>query len=1071
TFDRVQQISVASFDSYFGSNWNDIIQPGTSQRLDAVPQVIMNIPQYRNFGTYETIVACHTVDVDNTPRGGIRWYELRKNNGETDWSIRQQGTYAPSDGNSRWMGSIMLNGNNQIALGFSITGSIYPGIRITGQTADEYNAASGAMNITEENIQDGVTYQSSYNRWGDYALMQVDPDDDNTFWFTTQYTGSSGSRKTKITSFGFGTPPQLSSVVHSNVGATSVTLSGEINPSGLSTTYYFEYTNTSTSVTLTTTSQSAGSGSSNVPVSENLTGLTTGVTYTYRLIATNNDGTANSTLNSFTTGMPDLSTTAVSGITSSSATSGGAIVSDGGFSVTSRGVCWSTTQNPTISDSKTSDGSGTGSFSSSITGLSANTTYYVRAYATNSTGTSYGDEDSFTTLCGDFSMPFSENFNASTNLPDCWIIIDNQGGGLVWEFGTHWSGLSGSTGNYANAYGGGLNSMNTDLISPMFDFMDFDNVTLSFSHYFRQLVNSSATLSYSLDNGSTWTQIQQWTSTLSNPTSFSQHISAVDGEQSVRFKWNYTASSGYYWDIDNISITADFTGASWAGTTGTDWFTTGNWSGSELPTPGDNVLIPYTGVSNFPVISGNHAEIDDLTVYSGASVTIAPTGQLTVNGTLKNYTGNSGIVIESDATGTGSLIHSTASISGTVERYVTGGWGSTDAGWHMIGAPVASQAISAFTTEGSGNGYDFYGWDESTNYWMNYKDGAFSAWNGGSVFNPGQGYLISYEQTQDGKAFTGSMNVSGISLSGLTYDVSGWHLISNPFTSALKWNDGNWSLTNVAGIAKVWSESGKSYIDINANGTIPMAQGFMIQVNNAVNSLTIPSASRTHSTQEWYKSGNENPKIRLVAAESDLSSFQESIIQIDPQSTAGFDFLYDSRFLPGYAPQFYAVAGEEMLSTSTFPAISSISELPFGFVKNDASDFYIRLEENFDACKVVLTDLKTGSIQELSQEPRYNFSSEDGDVSTRFILRINPVGVDEMTSGRIHAWVYENRVYIQNPGGTTNLEVTDLTGRRIYKSGLSGEGLLVHDLNLTPGLYLINLRNGEENITIKAFMK
>ena len=81
-----------------------------------------------------------------------------------------------------------------------------------------------------------------------------------------------------------------------------------------------------------------------------------------------------------------------------SATGGGTITSDGGASVTERGVCWSTAHNPTISDSKTSDGMGTGTFTSSISGLNSVTTYYVRAYATNSAGIAYGNEITFTTL-------------------------------------------------------------------------------------------------------------------------------------------------------------------------------------------------------------------------------------------------------------------------------------------------------------------------------------------------------------------------------------------------------------------------------------------------------------------------------------------------------------------------------------------------------------------------------------------------------------------------------------------------------------------------------------------------
>jgi hypothetical protein len=96
--------------------------------------------------------------------------------------------------------------------------------------------------------------------------------------------------------------------------------------------------------------------------------------------------------------LPTITTTACSSITVNSAISGGNITSDGGATITSRGVCWSTNSNPTISDNKTIETTGTGIYSSTITELTENTTYHVRAYATNKIGTAYGSDVSFTTL-------------------------------------------------------------------------------------------------------------------------------------------------------------------------------------------------------------------------------------------------------------------------------------------------------------------------------------------------------------------------------------------------------------------------------------------------------------------------------------------------------------------------------------------------------------------------------------------------------------------------------------------------------------------------------------------------
>jgi uncharacterized protein (TIGR02145 family) len=136
-----------------------------------------------------------------------------------------------------------------------------------------------------------------------------------------------------------------------------------------------------------------------------ITGLQPNTNYFVRAYATNRTGNGYGNEISFVTSqetvtIPTVSTLVVSNITNYSASSGGNITTDNGSPVTARGVCWSTNQTPTVADNKTMDGNGTGSFQSNITGLSANQTYYVRAYATNAAGTGYGSVLQFITLNG-----------------------------------------------------------------------------------------------------------------------------------------------------------------------------------------------------------------------------------------------------------------------------------------------------------------------------------------------------------------------------------------------------------------------------------------------------------------------------------------------------------------------------------------------------------------------------------------------------------------------------------------------------------------------------------------------
>ena len=129
-----------------------------------------------------------------------------------------------------------------------------------------------------------------------------------------------------------------------------------------------------------------------------ISGLTPGTTYHYRVSSVNSIGTSIGNDLTFNTeqSIPILTTLPASNKTSNSVTTGGNITSDGGAAITSKGVCYSITPYPTITNNITINGSGTGSFISKLTCLSDQTTYYVRAYATNSIGTAYGDQVSFT---------------------------------------------------------------------------------------------------------------------------------------------------------------------------------------------------------------------------------------------------------------------------------------------------------------------------------------------------------------------------------------------------------------------------------------------------------------------------------------------------------------------------------------------------------------------------------------------------------------------------------------------------------------------------------------------------
>jgi hypothetical protein len=174
-----------------------VSQPGTGQSLDTLAQDTMYRLAYRNFGTNESLVTNHSVDAGG--RAGVRWYEIRSPN--TSPTIFQQGTYSP-DTDHRWMGSIAMDHSGDMAMGFSVSSSgTFPSIRYAGRLVGD---PLGTMGQGEATLIAGSGSQTVGARWGDYSMMSVDPVDDCTFWYTTEYIQTTGGGwRTRIGSFKF----------------------------------------------------------------------------------------------------------------------------------------------------------------------------------------------------------------------------------------------------------------------------------------------------------------------------------------------------------------------------------------------------------------------------------------------------------------------------------------------------------------------------------------------------------------------------------------------------------------------------------------------------------------------------------------------------------------------------------------------------------------------------------------------------------------------------------------------------------------------------------------------------
>jgi hypothetical protein len=206
TFTGPTKLTVASYTDACATTGACIPQPSGGEVLDALGDRLMYRLAYRNFGDHEALVASHSVKPSGTggAASGVRWYEIRSPHSSP--VVFQSGTLGGGSSNaSLWMGSIGMDKAGDIALGFSVSAStVDPSIAYTGRVPTD---ALGKMEAVKLIVKGTGVQTNSFNRWGDYSSMQIDPTDDCTFWYTQEYYKTTGSFNfsTRLASFKFTT--------------------------------------------------------------------------------------------------------------------------------------------------------------------------------------------------------------------------------------------------------------------------------------------------------------------------------------------------------------------------------------------------------------------------------------------------------------------------------------------------------------------------------------------------------------------------------------------------------------------------------------------------------------------------------------------------------------------------------------------------------------------------------------------------------------------------------------------------------------------------------------------------
>ena len=526
-----------------------------------------------------------------------------------------------------------------------------PTVNLTTKTSD--GTGSGIFSSSLINLEPGVTY---YVRA--YATNSVG----------TAY----GSEETFTT---LKTIPSVITLEATDISPYTAKLGGNVTSTGgADVTERGIVWGTSANPTVDDNKKASGSGVGGFTIT--LSELTIATTFYARAYAVNSVGISYGDVIQFTTGMviPSLSTASVTHITSNTAVSGGTITSDGGSAITSRGLVWSKNHNPTVNlTTKTSDGTGAGTYSSSITNLEPGVTYYVRAYATNSIGTAYGSEESFTTLATIPSTSTSDVSNITSSSVMLGGNVTATGGADVTERGIVWGTSANPTvDDNKKASGSGDGEFSVTL----------SDLTFATTYYARAYAINSAGISYGSSVEFKTSCVVPILSTVSATSITSS--TAVSGGSITNDGGSAITSRGLVWSKDHnptVNLTTKTSDGTGAGTysssitnlePGVTYYvrayatnSIGTAYGSEKSFTTDYVL-PTISTATFSSITSSGFTVGGNVTYNGG-------GTITARGVVWSTSENPTVSLStktSDGTGTGAFTSSVSNLSPNTIYYV-----------------------------------------------------------------------------------------------------------------------------------------------------------------------------------------------------------------------------------------------------------------------------------------------------------------------------------------------------------------------------------------------------------------
>lgn len=453
-------------------------------------------------------------------------------------------------------------------------------------------------------------------------------------------------------------------------------------------------------------------------------------------------------------------------------------------------------------------------------------------------------------------------------------------------------------------------------------------------------------------------------------------------------------------------------------------------------------------------------------IIEGNNRLIIPQGKaVTANTYIYNSAGNNGLVVQSNASGSGSLLHYNDLIA-TVQRYIPGSSLSTPTRYHLVSVPLkaSNNPLSGLFT-----GAYLFRFDADPGSWVGL---------GASTTTPLQvdrGYMIWYTGSQTTYNFAGTINNGSFTALVASTAADRFNLVPNPYPSAIDWDAASgWTKTNLYNAIYVWNRNTGNYASyvatVGANGGsryIAPGQSFFVKSTAASAGLQMTDAVRLHSSAPFLNPVLAGDIIRISTVNDQGSD--ETLIRFSPEATDDFDPALDADKLSGTdaAPQLATLTESgRIMSINSLPDDFKNLSVPLRFTSSTTGAYALTFNIGaplLEKYVFLLEDLVTNSFHNLNESAVYNFTHQLGQPAQRFMLHATGItGAEHLSTDSAKLWSHAGRLYIhrQQDAGPVTVRISDAAGRLITE--FRSEGLFItKPIYQINGLVIVELTNAQ----------